>query len=417
MNFKIASFVGLFAISRDNIFISASKSKNIAVAITNTLDNVMNIYDNCPSEVEALESCYGGHESLTSCVNCAWTNLLDESEQPDCTRLHEVADQDYAQCTECNAVECNDELEAMLTCAVGLYCSESDDDVNAKLVNNFLRTSADNTNDKPELDAKQACFSLESNVVVKGKGITSIKDLVIGDMVLSDDEGTYSKYYSKGHYDENEATEFLRIHHQLGAKPLELTPAHMLYLASGKLPVPAHSVKIGDVIKSTDGPSKVTAIRKISRKGLANPLTLSGSIVVDGIVSSIHSEESGFEGSDAGWIYLSGIKIAHWHTLVHFIHAPHRIVCGRFMTCTEKLTEDGLVPFDQYLVNIHVAAEEKQSVVFSVFVLLLLVTQTIVFSALELLLQHAVAISLAAVCFMIGNWFVSKKFGNKAKVV
>jgi hypothetical protein len=252
---------------------------------------------------------------------------------------------------------------------------------------------------------------------VKGKGITSIKDLVIGDMVLSDDEGTYSKYYSKGHYDENEATEFLRIHHQLGAKPLELTPAHMLYLASGKLPVPAHSVKIGDVIKSTDGPSKVTAIRKISRKGLANPLTLSGSIVVDGIVSSIHSEESGFEGSDAGWIYLSGIKIAHWHTLVHFIHAPHRIVCGRFMTCTEKLTEDGLVPFDQYLVNIHVAAEEKQSVVFSVFVLLLLVTQTIVFSALELLLQHAVAISLAAVCFMIGNWFVSKKFGNKAKVV
>jgi hypothetical protein len=84
MNFKTASFVGFFAVNRDNIFISASKSKKIDQAVTNTLDNVMNIYDNCPSDVEAVESCYGGHENFTSCVNCAWTNLLDESEQPGC---------------------------------------------------------------------------------------------------------------------------------------------------------------------------------------------------------------------------------------------------------------------------------------------------------------------------------------------
>jgi hypothetical protein len=82
--------------------------------------------------------------------------------------------------------------------------------------------------------------------------------------------------------------------------------------------------------------------------------------------------------------------------------------------CTETLTEDGLVPFDQYLVNIHAAAEEKQSVVFSVLVLLLLVTQTIVFSVLELLFQHyAVVIMLGVMCFMIGKWFVSKINLNK----
>jgi hypothetical protein len=91
----------------------------------------------------------------------------------------------------------------------------------------------------------------------------------------------------------------LRIHHELNAKPLELTPGHMLFLASGKLPVPAHFVKVGDVLKTAEGPSKVTVIRKIMRKGIANPLTLSGSIVVDGVVSSIHSEESGFKGSSA----------------------------------------------------------------------------------------------------------------------
>jgi hypothetical protein len=175
------------------------------------------------------------------------------------------------------------------------------------------------------------------------------------------------------------------------------------------LPVPAHSIKVGDVLKTIDSPSKVTSVDKISRKGLVNPLTLSGSIVVDGIVSSIHSEESGFEGNDAGWIYLAGFKIAHWHTLVHFIHAPHRIICGRLMMCTETLTEDGLVPFDQYLVNIHVAAEEMQSVVFSVLVLLLLVTQTIVFSVLELVLQHY------AVVIMLGVIVSKTNFNKKSK--
>jgi hypothetical protein len=256
---------------------------------------------------------------------------------------------------------------------------------------------------------------LESKVFVKNKGYTFIKDVVIGDMVLSDEKGTYTKYYSKGHFDNTIPTNFLRIYTELNVKPLELTPGHMVYTAlSNKLPVPAHSIKVGDVLKTIDGPSKVISIRTISRKGLVNPLTLSGSIVVDGIVSSIHSEESGFEGNDAGWIYLAGLKIAHWHTLVHFIHAPHRIICGRFMMCTETLTEGGLVPFDQYLVNIHVATEAKQSVVFSVLVLLFLVTQTIVFSVLELLLENAIVIVLAIMCFVIGKWFVSKNSLSKS---
>jgi hypothetical protein len=250
-------------------------------------------------------------------------------------------------------------------------------------------------------------------VVVKNKGSTFIKDLVVGDMVLSDEKGTYTKYYSTGHFDKTKPTNFLRIYTELNVKPLELTAGHMVYTSSSKLPVPAHSIKIGDILKTMDGPSKVTFIDKISRKGLASPLTLSGSIVVDGIVSSIHNEQSGFEGNDSGWIYLAGFKIAHWHSLVHFVHAPHRIMCGRLMMCTETLTEDGLVPFDQYLLNIHAFAEEKQSVVFSILVLLLLVTQTIVFSVLELLLQHAVVIMLGMMSFMIGKWFVSKNNFNK----
>jgi hypothetical protein len=122
---------------------------------------------------------------------------------------------------------------------------------------------------------------LESKVVVENKGSTFIKDLVVGDMVLSDEKGTYTKYYSTGHFDGTKLTNFLRIYTELNIKPLELTPGHMVYTASSKLPVPAYSIKVGDVLKTIDGPSKVTFVDKISRKGLVNPLTLSGSIVVE----------------------------------------------------------------------------------------------------------------------------------------
>jgi hypothetical protein len=43
----------------------------------------------------------------------------------------------------------------------------------------------------------------------------------------------------------------------------------------------------------------------------------------------------------------------------------------------------------------------------------LLVMQTIVFSILELLLQHAVTFALAGICFMVGKWFVSKTNWNE----
>lgn len=409
-----------------------------------TADTLMNIMEYCPAEAADLEMCYADKGAASKdCVNC-YVPTLSQT-RVDCDGLQDDLDALVATCDSC-LTECDEEQASLITCAASLYCPEPEgnDGEPIKLVgtrfidsglqclpdgsrcyhnnaccsnsctkNGFVKFCEWSSETTPPLGG--GCFSLESTVVVKGKGAASIKDLVMGDMVLSNEKGTYSKYYSKGHYNEKSLTEFVRIHNELNTKPLELTPGHMLYLALDKLPVPAHAVKVGDVLRTADGPSKVTAIRKISRKGLANPVTLSGSIVVDGIVSSVHSEESGFEGSDAGWIYLSGVKIVHWHTLMHFIHAPHRIVCGRFMACTEKLTEDGFVPFHQYLTNLHDTAEQKQSVVLSVLILMLVVAQTAFFSVLELLMQHAVVITFAVTCFIVGNWMASASFVKKAK--
>lgn len=254
---------------------------------------------------------------------------------------------------------------------------------------------------------------MESTVTVKDKGVISIKDLQIGDMVLSDEAGTYSKFYSKGHYDETKSTEFLRIVTELTAKPIELTPSHMVFKASSDLPAPAHSIKVGDVLETTNGPSKVKSIRKITRKGLFNPLTLSGTIVVDGVVSSAHSEEPGFEGADAGWIYLEGFKIVHWHKLTHWIHAPHRIIYGWSTSCFESQNEDGLIPFHEFLETLERTAAEKQSTVFSVFVLSSVVIVALFFLILEVLLKRAAM--FAAICSIFVGWHVFKKLQVKVK--
>ena len=256
-------------------------------------------------------------------------------------------------------------------------------------------------------------------MVVKDKGVVSIKDLVVGDSVLSDDKGTYTKFYSKGHYNENVSTDFLRIYTESSAKPLELTREHMVFTASDKLPVPAYSIKVGDVLRSSEGASKVTFVREISRKGLFNPYTMSGSIVVDGVVASTHLELPGFQGQDAGWVYFGRFKIVNWHSLTHFGLAPHRVICGKFMTCTEELTEDGFAPFPHYLNTLRAKAEEKQSVVFAMAVLSFVGAQSILFSVLELVLEHFMMVGLLGLGVISGGWaFAQKAKGSmKAKVM
>ena len=272
--------------------------------------------------------------------------------------------------------------------------------------------------DGSDEDSGLGCFSLKSTVFVKDKGAISIKDLHIGDMVLSNDQGGYTKFYSRGHYLEQAQAEFLRIYTESQVKPLELTYDHMIFREADALPVPAHSIKVGDVVKTIDGPSKVIDVRKISRKGFFSPFTLSGTIVVDGIVSSTYTTMPGFEGTDAGWGYLADHKLIHWQTLTHVILAPHRIICaGRFMLCNDILTEDGHTPYVRYITNLHDVVKEKQSTILAFCVLLFVLAQSSGFFLLEILFQHSIVFVSATCVFVMGSkWFFSKNC-SKAKAL
>jgi len=133
-----------------------------------------------------------------------------------------------------------------------------------------------------------------------------MKDLVVGDRIL-ESNGEYGTLYAIDHYDETELATFRRISYEYrnqkdeekyNTDPLELTFKHMVFLDNHEYPVPAQSVKVGDQLRSILGGARegeglvvVTKVDTITRMGVINPLTKSGTVVVGDamIVASTYS--------------------------------------------------------------------------------------------------------------------------------
>jgi hypothetical protein len=148
--------------------------------------------------------------------------------------------------------------------------------------------------DKPGI----MCFSLESKVFVKDKGSTFIQDLVVGDMVLSDEKGTYTKFYSKGHFDDEKNTNFCVSTLNSMASLWSSLLATWSILLRVCCPFPPNQSRLGTVLKTFDGPSKVISVRTISPKGLANdPLMLLMALHLPSTAKSLDLEAMMLAGS------------------------------------------------------------------------------------------------------------------------
>jgi Hint module/Mycoplasma protein of unknown function, DUF285 len=212
------------------------------------------------------------------------------------------------------------------------------------------------------------CFAPEAMTRVENRGVVAMKDLQVGDKVLTG-SGRYQPVYSMFHYDRTKPTPYLQIHSShsrngTGARPLELTANHMLHVVGYENPIPAWQVQVGDYVYIMEPlypttheakdpwalsirrpqqlqQSQVVEIRQVVRHGLYNPLTEDGTIVVDNIVTSAYASflgtehirlfrtasalsvtTSGYEmGSDDGW------KVMSHQSFVHMLLAPYRAVC------------------------------------------------------------------------------------------
>jgi len=207
------------------------------------------------------------------------------------------------------------------------HCRASCEVVTDKCANNYYdRTSAPISSPTlaPE-PAPAVCFSSHATARVLGKGRVAMKDLVPGDKVLTA-SGEHKTMFSMNHYHRTKATVFLRIHTDLETeRPLELSHNHMVFVEAEKNhPVPAASVNIGDKIWSADdGLREVLDIETVVRNGLYNPLTMDGTIVVDGVVASTYTSYTG-----SVHLKIGEKNVISFHELMDMAIAPYRSLCA-----------------------------------------------------------------------------------------
>lgn len=109
----------------------------------------------------------------------------------------------------------------------------------------------------------------------------------IGDRVKVGHGDEYSEVFFFSHRHLNAVTSCVRIDTSIAGISLTLSPGHLIYVDDKLLP--ASSVKVGDTISISHGDATsamVTNLRHQTMKGLHNPHTLHGDIIVNRIRTS-----------------------------------------------------------------------------------------------------------------------------------
>lgn len=187
---------------------------------------------------------------------------------------------------------------------------------------------------------QKQCFPLSATVMTP-KGKKSMGELETGDEVLTVDPSTgnksFSTVYMWGHRDAKTVASFYEVTTASGAKII-LTEGHYMYvseqgcekasLASATTLSP-ELVKVGQAVwtLTPDGMkcSEITDIKVAEHKGLFNPFTLSGTILVDGVLASSYSEHNDIPIESNLRPYMNAENVArNAPALHHALFAPAR---------------------------------------------------------------------------------------------
>jgi preprotein translocase subunit YajC len=159
---------------------------------------------------------------------------------------------------------------------------------------------------------KASCFPGSSMVTLQSGQQIPMSQVQIGDVVLAA-PGVYSQVYLFDHKVSDIQAEFVQLNLQDGFT-IKLTAKHYIQLESGL--TTAESVQVGDKVLSSKGVYKtVESISIVQDKGLYNPYTLAGTIVVDGVVASsytadIHPRIQQALYTPVKWVYqMTGVNI------------------------------------------------------------------------------------------------------------
>mmetsp|Transcript_99215 Transcript_99215/g.190527 ORF Transcript_99215/g.190527 Transcript_99215/m.190527 type:complete len:385 (+) Transcript_99215:68-1222(+) len=175
------------------------------------------------------------------------------------------------------------------------------------------------------------CFpsSATVQVLVGPSTITTerMDNLKVGDRVLT--AAGFSEVYAFMDHTTKPEVQYLKFRTDSGAE-LRLTKEHIIFAHVDRQPVLAAEVKVGDFLWVADrlgAPGVKKASFKLSRvvsvtaehaKGAHAPLTVEGSLIVDGVLAS--------SSAGAQTLKWGGFPLLTGHKLVMLLHAPLRFL-------------------------------------------------------------------------------------------
>jgi hypothetical protein len=186
------------------------------------------------------------------------------------------------------------------------------------------------------------CFSPDSSVQTKDHGTVLMKELQLGDSVLTL-SGDYKKVMAFQTYSMPEPSKesiYLKIMTNVGNE-IVMTPRHMIFLCEDRShPVPASNIEVGDclvVVQDDNNETIATAvaeteatvvnIEQVLLSGGISPLTEEGTIIVDGIAASCYSNP--LDERDAYVRFFGVTTPIHRHTFTHALATPVLYFCDR----------------------------------------------------------------------------------------
>ena len=237
----------------------------------------------------------------------------------------------------------------------------------------------------PDIDLEAvtgiACFTADTTVTVAGKGPVRMRDLQVGDSVLTaspnqnQNLNQYQPVYAFGHYLPDKWFQFVQLQLQLQGQGqhdnknnkvsvLEMTGNHLVFTKDSKHPIRADSLKVGDVIQTSNGQTAtVMRTRTVRKQGLYAPMTPDGTLVVN---DNLQVSSYIAFGKHPKYHYHNLLVFFSHHDYAHMGLAPFRLGCQWFNNnnnnnrfCSHQYNEDGIPFYPELAIRVNLWLQQQ----------------------------------------------------------
>lgn len=208
-----------------------------------------------------------------------------------------------------------------------------------------------------------ACFPASASVYVKGRGPVAIGELRTGDNLLCGDAATgsllFSPFVGYMHAEAIKGTDYISVKTLGRGSRLVVSHEHLVFAAESQgaaaYAIPARNLRPGAWLNrvSCDGDMSRACVSEVTvapKEGQYAPLTMCGTLVVDGTLCSCYAD-----AFQAAPTWLRGLAC---HEASHYALLPLRLACGLgLQNAVVDSRREGIHPYCRALLALPMAAQ------------------------------------------------------------